>query len=139
MGASDLRVRANRYKIQYFAEIDRLINSQTLETIVANKFVAVMDRYRQHHTIAGRDIYDIHHFMINGYPYEPSVITERTGLESKVFFQTLIDFIQEHVTQTIVQEDLNALLPAREFQAIRKILIPETLALLSARLSDPTP
>jgi hypothetical protein len=34
------------------------------------------------------------------------------------------------VTQTIINEELNTLLPYKKFQQIRKVLIPETLALL---------
>ena len=67
VSASNLIIKANQYKVQYFPEIDRLINSQTIETMFANKLVAVTDRYAQHKTIAGRDIYDIHHFFVQGY------------------------------------------------------------------------
>jgi predicted nucleotidyltransferase component of viral defense system len=131
VGASNIRVESNQYKVQYFPEIDRLINSQTIETMFANKLVAVMDRYAQHQTIAGRDIYDIHHFFVQGYAYDGAVIRERTGMEPKEYFGKLIDFIREHVTQTIINEDLNSLLPNRQFQQVRKILIPETLAILA--------
>jgi uncharacterized protein YifN (PemK superfamily) len=130
VSASNIKIEANQYKVQYFPEIDRLINSQTVETMFANKLVAVMDRYTQHQTIAGRDIYDIHHFFIHGYFYHGAVIQERTGLEPKKFFEELIAFIKKHITQTIINEDLNSLLPNKQFQQVRKILIPETLSLL---------
>ena len=131
VGASNIRVASNQYKVQYFPEIDRLINSQTIETMFANKLVAVMDRYAQHQTIAGRDIYDIHHFFVQGYAYDGAVIRERTRMEPKEYFGNLIDFIREHVTQTIINEDLNSLMPNRQFQQVRKILIPETLSILA--------
>jgi predicted nucleotidyltransferase component of viral defense system len=131
VSASNLRVRANRYKVQYFPEIDRLINSQTIETMFANKLVTVTDRYRQHKTIAGRDIYDIHHFFTHGYSYLSDVIQERTGMSTAEYFGELVEFIKEHMTQTVINEDLNSLLPERQFQRVRKILIPETLAVLS--------
>jgi hypothetical protein len=51
-------------------------------------------------------------------------------MEPKEYFGNLIDFIREHVTQTIINEDLNSLMPNRQFQQVRKILIPETLAIL---------
>jgi len=130
VSASNIRVEANQYRVQYFPEIDRLINSQTIETMFANKLVAMTDRYEQHDTVAGRDIYDIHHFFIQGYSYFGAVIRERTGLEPKEYFGKLIDFIKQHVTQTVIDEDLNSLLPYRKFQQIRKILIPETISLL---------
>jgi len=131
VSASNIIVKANQYKVQYFPEIDRLMNSQTIETMFANKLVAITDRYTQHKTIAGRDIYDIHHFFIQGYSYNGAVIRERIGLEPKEYFRKLIDFIKEHVTQTVINEDLNSLLPNKQFQQIRKILIPETLSMLS--------
>ena len=84
-----------------------------------------------HHTIAGRDIYDIHYFFLRGYSYQASVIQERTALKPKDYFGKLIDFVKEHVTQTIINEDLNTLLPYNRFQQIRKILLPETLSLLN--------
>jgi predicted nucleotidyltransferase component of viral defense system len=131
ISCSNLVVNANQYKVQYFTEVDRLMNSQTIETMFANKLVAVTDRYELHQTIAGRDIYDIHNFFIHGVSYHAPVIQERTGLDPKEYFGKLIDFIKEHVNQTIINEDLNTLLPDNRFQQIRKILLPETLSLLT--------
>jgi hypothetical protein len=131
VSASNMGVEANQYKVQYFPEIDRLINSQTIETMFANKLVAVTDRYAQHKTIAGRDIYDIHHFFVQGYAFNGAIIRERTGLEPKKYFGKLIAFIKKYINQTIVDEDLNSLLPYKKFQQIRKILIPETLSILT--------
>ena len=125
------RVEANQYKVQYFPEIDRLMNSQTIETMFANKLVAMTDRYAQHETIAGRDIYDTHHFFVQGYAYNGAIIREGTGLEPKEYFGKLIDFIKKHVTQTVINQDLNSQLPNQQFQKIRKLLIPETLSLLA--------
>lgn len=131
VSASNMGVEANQYKVQYFPEIDRLINSQTIETMFANKLVAATDRYAQHKTIAGRDIYDIHHFFVQGYAFNGAIIRERTGLEPKKYFGKLIAFIKKYINQTIVDEDLNSLLPYKKFQQIRKILIPETLSILT--------
>lgn len=127
---NSLFVNANQYKVQYFPEIDRLINSQTIETMFANKLVAVMDRYANHKTLAGRDIYDIHHFFIQGHSYLGSVIRERTGEDPKAFFGRLIKFIKQHISQTLINEDLNTLMSDQQFQSIRKVLLPETMAFL---------
>jgi Nucleotidyl transferase AbiEii toxin, Type IV TA system len=131
VSANNIAIASNQYKVQYFPEIDRMMNSQTIETMFANKLVAITDRYNVHKTIAGRDIYDIHYFLIHGYACHGPVIQERTGLSPHEYFRRLIDFIKEHVTQTIINEDLNTLLPHKKFQQIRKILIPETLSLLA--------
>lgn len=130
VSANSLVVIANKYQVQYLPEIDRMMTCQTVETMFANKLVAVTDRYHQHESIAGRDIYDIHHFFVHGYSYDAQVIQERTGLEPKDYFSELSKFIKKHVTQTIINEDLNTLLPNKQFQQIRKVLIPETLAIL---------
>jgi predicted nucleotidyltransferase component of viral defense system len=131
VSASNLTIKANQHKAQYLPEIDRLMKCQTIETMFANKLVAVTDRYNAHRTIAGRDIYDIHHFFMRGYAYLEPVIKERTGLDVRDYLKKLADFITKHVTQTIINEDLNTLLPPDKFQQIRKILIPETLSLLA--------
>jgi predicted nucleotidyltransferase component of viral defense system len=131
VSVNNIAIAANQYKVQYFPEIDRMMNSQTIETMFANKLVAVTDRYNVHKTIAGRDIYDIHYFLVHGYAYHGPVIQERTGLTPHDYLGRLIDFIKEHVTQTIINEDLNTLLPNKQFQQVRKILLPETLSLLA--------
>jgi len=131
VSANNIAIASNQYKVQYFPEIDRMMNSQTIETMFANKLVAVTDRYKMHKTIAGRDIYDIHYFLVHGYAYHGPVIQERTGLTPHDYLGRLIDFIKEHVTQTIINEDINTLLPNKQFQQVRKILIPETLSLLA--------
>lgn len=131
ISANDIPVKANIYTTSYFKEIDRLMKSQTIETMFTNKLVALTDRHEKHQTIAGRDIYDIHHFFVQGYKYIGAVIQERTGLAPKDYFAQLISFVQKHVHQTIINEDLNTLLPQDKFQQIRKILIPETLHFLS--------
>lgn len=130
ISAHDLPVKANEYTVSYFKEIDRLMKTQTMETMFANKLVALTDRYKKHKTVAGRDIYDIHHFFLQGYGYTANVIKERTQLSQKAYFVELVEFMKKHVTQTIINEDLNTLLPPDKFQQIRKILIPETLHFL---------
>lgn len=127
--------KANEYKVQYLFEIDRLINSQTIETMFANKLVAVTDRYNKYKTIAGRDIYDIHYFFLQGYKYKEEIIKERTGQKANDYFSALIDFLNIHVNQTIINEDLNVLLEPKKFQQVRKILLSETIHFLTLEKS----
>lgn len=134
ISASDIHTEANQYKAQYFKEIDRFIISQTIDTMFANKLVAVTDRYAQYRTVAGRDIYDIHHFWVSGHDYRREVIIERTGLSLVEYFSWLIVFVQEHFSQRVIDEDLNTLLPYQQFRQIRKILMPETLSMLAREL-----
>ena len=125
--------KTNIYKVQNLPEINRLMNCQTIETMFANKLVAVTDRYEKHHTIAGRDIYDIHYFFINGYGFSKEVIKERTGTDAGVYLDTLSKFISEKVSQTLINEDLSTLLPGTKFQSVRKVLLPETINFLKGK------
>ena len=91
-------VKANIYQPYFLADINRYAICQSKETMFANKLVAVTDRYQKYRTVAGRDIYDIHHFFTKGFGYNEAVITERTGLAADVYIRKLAKFIQEKVT-----------------------------------------
>lgn len=123
--------QSNIYQPQYLPEIDRILNCQTIGTMFANKLVTPLDRFRRYRTIAGRDFYDIHHFFIKGYRYESKVITERANLPLPHFFQKLFAFTKNKLTQTVINEDLNILLPQETFQKIRKTLKTEILTMLT--------
>lgn len=119
--------KANKYEPVLLKEIDRIIYCQTIETMFANKLVALIDRYEKNTSIAGRDIYDIHHFFIEGYTYNHEVIVERRGTTALEFFKALEVFIKEKITETILDQDLNTLLPYDKFRKIRKTLKQEVL------------
>lgn len=129
--------KANKYQSCRLVDIDRVLACQTIETMFANKLVAVIDRWEKNKSIAGRDLYDIHHWFLQGFDYNVEVINERRAGHYKdcdnlvvAFFQELINFIETKITETIINQDLNFLLPPAEFQKIRKILKPEVLRLL---------
>lgn len=122
--------RASKYAPMRFLEIDRILTCQTKETMFAHKLVAVTDRFKKTRSIAGRDIYDIHHFFMNGFEYDADVIKERTGMEAKEFLLNLADFINQKVTDKIISEDLNSLLPPDKFIAVRRVLKREIIMLI---------
>ena len=126
----DIALKSNIYSSFYLAEIDRFAFCQTKETMFANKLVAVTDRYKKHKMIAGRDIYDIHHFFLSGFHYNEAVIKERTSKQPINYFKALIKFIESKITEKIINEDLSFLLSQDKFQLIRKILKRETLMFL---------
>ncbi|OGK21598.1 hypothetical protein A3C23_01810 [Candidatus Roizmanbacteria bacterium RIFCSPHIGHO2_02_FULL_37_13b] len=126
----DQALKSNIYQHQYLFEIDRYAVCQTKETMFANKLVAVTDRYQKYKTIAGRDIYDIHHFFIQGYPYHASIIEERTAMTSHAYLIKLVKFIEKKVTDKIITQDLNFLLPQDQFHIMRKVLVQEVLMFL---------
>jgi predicted nucleotidyltransferase component of viral defense system len=127
--------KANQYEAKRFSEIDRIITCQTPETMFANKLVALIDRYKQKEAIAGRDVYDIHHFFEQGLRYNKAVITERTGQTQEAFFRELIDFVEQMVSNDLIAQDLNVLLPYAKFKVIRKTLKQETLLFLKDELA----
>lgn len=130
LSAIDLPLDSNLYEAVYLAEIDRFANCQTIETMFANKLVAVIDRFEKHKTIAGRDIYDIHHFFERGFKYRPEVIVERRKISAVKYLQQLREFIESKVNLKIIDQDLNYLLLPNKFQLARKTLKSETLIYL---------
>lgn len=126
----DQGFKSNICKVQYLPEVDRFTNCQTIETMFANKLVSLVDRYEKNKSIAGRDIYDIHQFFMRGCSYEQKIIKERRGVEAKDFLKELIYFIEQKITQTIINQDLNTILPREKFSKIRKVLKNETLTFL---------
>ncbi len=122
--------KSSKYFPQRLSEIDRIFTCQTKETMFAHKLVALQDRYKKTEHIAGRDIYDIHYFFMNGYDFDKDVIQERIGLEIEQFFQNLILFIEEKVTDKIITEDLGYLLSSEKFKIMRKVLKRETINFL---------
>ena len=126
--------KAKVYEPKRVVDIDRTIICQTKETMFANKLVAVMDRFKKHEAIAGRDIYDVHHFFSNNFSFAEAVILERTGKETKDFFQELILFIEKRITETILVQDLSNLLSPEQFRDARKNLKKNTLIFLKTYL-----
>lgn len=129
-------VKANKYEPVRLLEIDKIVNCQTVETMFANKMVALIDRYEKNKSIAGRDIYDIHYFFLQGFRYEESVIIERRKTTVKKFFEEMIEFVEKRITSTIIDQDLNMLLENSAFQKIRKNLKSETLMFLKSELQN---
>jgi len=127
---------SNDYKPQYLEPIDRTAICQTIESMFANKLVALIDRYKKRNTIAGRDLYDIHYFFNQGYDYKKEIIKERTKKEPLIYFKELKNFIENKVTQKIIDQDLNFLLPNKKFRAIRKSLKTETLVIVKDEIKD---
>ncbi len=132
--AVDTPYENNHYEKKLLTEINRYVICQTVETIFSNKLVALVDRHENQDSIAGRDIYDIHHFLQNGFDFIPELIEERRGVSATEYLKHLIEFIQDEVTQTVINQDLNFLLDYEKFKIIRKTLKQETIALLEDRL-----
>lgn len=102
----------------------------------AHKLVAVTDRYAKHHSIAGRDMYDIHYFFINGFKYNKEIIYERTRLKAREYLLQLVNFIEKNVNETVINEDINMLLPYAKFSTIRNSLKAEVISMLKDEIEQ---
>lgn len=126
--------KANTYELVTLSDIDRVMRCETVDTLFANKMVAVIDRFERSGGLAGRDIFDIHTYFLKGFDYNKEVIIERRQKDIKKFFEELIEFIKTHVTERVIDQDLNHLLPIETFQKIRKNLKAEVLVMLQDEL-----
>jgi len=124
----------NQYEPARLTEIDRIVRCQTIGTMFANKLVALIERWERNNSIAGRDLYDAHYFFINGFRYDEKIIIERRRQTLPTFLKQLIKFVEKEITQTVIDQDINALLPPDKFQKIRKVLKPEVLMFLNDEL-----
>lgn len=123
-------IASNEYEPRFLPEINRTVNCHTIGTMFANKLVTPIDRYERHKEIEGRDIYDIYYFFQEGYEFNEKIIKERTKLELSEYIKKLVKFIDENITDKIIQEDLNMLLSLDKFNKIRKTLKQDTLLYL---------
>lgn len=119
--------KSNEYKPQHLKPIERTANCQTIETMFGNKLVAPIDRHEQGRGIASRDIYDIHYFFLNGHNYNTGIIKERRGKDTLDHLKELKNFIDDNLTQKIIDEDLNVLLDNDKFKKIRSNLKREVI------------
>lgn len=124
-----------QYETVYLQDIDRHAIIQSIPTIVANKLTTPADRWARHHDVAGRDLYDIHHFLTHNLSYNIELISERSGLSLPDFFTNLIQFIEKKYTQTVIDQDLNTLFDPITFKKLRLHLKNDTLTALQAQLS----
>jgi predicted nucleotidyltransferase component of viral defense system len=132
----DSPFKSGIYKPEFLTEINRYAVCQTKETMFAHKLVAILDRYNRYKTIAGRDIYDVHHFFIRGFTYNSKLIKERTRMEVYKYLAVLQKFISEKVTDKQISQDLNFLLPPEKFKKTVKILKKEVLMFLQNELTN---
>ncbi len=125
---------SNKYEPQYLPLIGRTAVCQTIDTMFANKLVAPLGRFDSGFSVAGRDIYDIHYFFLQGYDYRAEIIEERRKKPALDYLVELKSFIEKNVTDDILSQDLNALLDYEKFKKIRKHLKREVLFFLDKEI-----
>ncbi|MDP3982784.1 MAG: hypothetical protein Q8Q65_01770, partial [bacterium] len=126
--------KTDQHEHKLLSDIDRYMLCQNMPTMFSHKLVAVTDRYNKHKMVAGRDIYDIYYFFINGNKYNPAIIEERTNLQPKAYLTNLHDFISKHISDVDLSNDLNTLLPYKTFNSLRNSLKSLVLDLLTQEI-----
>jgi len=121
-----LNYQGNKYEPKLLPEINRVLICQTKETMFSHKLVAITERFAKHGSIAGRDIYDIHYFFLNGFRYIPELIKERTNESVLSYLKTLLAFIKKNINTELLVQDLGTLLPSEKMKMVKNNLLSET-------------
>jgi predicted nucleotidyltransferase component of viral defense system len=96
----------------------------------AHKLCAITDRA----SIKSRDVYDAHFMFKKEFDIDEAIIKIRTGQTVKEYFKTLIDYIEENVTDANVLEGLGELLSDQQKDSTRVTLKRDILFDLKSRL-----
>jgi predicted nucleotidyltransferase component of viral defense system len=120
----------NSYEKVHLQEINMYCQAHSLETMVGNKLVAAMARFDKNGKIAGRDFYDLHHFFLNGFKVNREVVEYYAKTSYVEYLKKLRQFIQNKVTEKLLNQDLNPLLPSKKLNQVIGNLKPELLALI---------
>ncbi|MBN1373781.1 nucleotidyl transferase AbiEii/AbiGii toxin family protein [Candidatus Dojkabacteria bacterium] len=127
---SDLVSTKNKYKEYYLVEIDKYCQAQTIETMFANKLVALKARWDEGKGISGRDMYDIHHFFKQGYDINTPVVEELRNCSFNKYVKELIDFITTTVSDKMLWEDLNPLVSSSKLKTVVPKIKSEVISAL---------
>lgn len=128
----------NEYEKVLLEQINMYCNGYTLDTMFANKLVACKARYDRNGKIAGRDFYDIYKFFLEGLDINIKVVEDRMGVGYIEYLQLLIEFIEEHLTKKLINQDLNPLLKQKEIDDILPNLKSDILIFLQDEISRQT-
>jgi predicted nucleotidyltransferase component of viral defense system len=108
----------NEYEKVLLKQVHMYCNGHTLDTMFANKLYACKARFDKNGKIAGRDFYDIYKFFLQGMDINVEVIEERTGESYVNYLESLISFIDKHLTERLLNQDLNPLLKQDELDKV---------------------
>lgn len=125
----------NEYEKVLLEQINMYCNGQTLDTMFANKLVACKARYDKNGKIAGRDFYDIYKFFLQGLDVNIKVVEDKMGMGYIEYLESLILFVGEHLTDKLLNQDLNPLLKQREIDDLLPHLKDDIVIFLQDEIS----
>lgn len=129
---TDIVSKENEYKKFYLAEIDRYCQAQTVETMFANKLVALKARWEEGKSIAGRDLYDIYYFFHRGFGINGEVIKDLRGKSLKEYADELSSFVKDEISEDMLMRDLNTLMDIDKLREVLPRIKKEALIGLSS-------
>lgn len=115
-------LKGNDYEIQTIEGIP--IRCMTRETSVAHKLLALSERFYN------RDLYDVHFFFKNNFPFKEEIIRDRSGKSSKELIHNLISELPKHFTENSVLAGLGDVLTDQQKARVKPHLLNETIELL---------
>jgi len=111
--------KTNTYHIQNIAETKILC--MTPDSMFANKLLALSER------LYNRDLYDVHFFFKNNFPFNQEIIIERSGLTTDKFFTQLLKKLPSHFKESTILAGLGEVLDEKQKLWVKKSLLEETL------------
>lgn len=115
-------VTGNDYETQIIEDIP--IRCMTREVSIAHKLLALSERFYN------RDLYDVHFFFKNHFPFKQEIIQERSGKSPKELIRKLIEELPKHFTENSVLAGLGDVLTDKQKARVKPHLLDETIALL---------
>jgi predicted nucleotidyltransferase component of viral defense system len=118
----------NDYEIQIIENTS--IRCMTRETSVSHKLLALSERFYN------RDLYDVHFFFKNKFPFKESIIQDRSGTSSKELIHKLLPELPKHFTENSVLAGLGEVLTDKQKTRVKQNLLDETIALLKQYITE---
>ena len=118
----------NDYKIQTIENTS--IRCMTRETSVAHKLLALSERFYN------RDLYDVHFFFKNKFPFKEDIIQDRSGKSSRELIRKLVSELPKHFTENSVLAGLGDVLTDKQKARVKPHLLRETIGLLKQYIKE---
>lgn len=103
-----------------------------LEYQLSHKLCAITDR----NMLANRDIFDAHFLLSNHVSIVDEIIQERTGMQTRQYLESLIEYIPMHRSKRGLLDQLGQLIDETQKQWVRENLEDELLFLLQLRITE---
>jgi predicted nucleotidyltransferase component of viral defense system len=117
----------NDYEFQTIEGIP--LRCMTRDTAVAHKLLALSERFYN------RDLYDVHFFFKNHFPFKEEIIRERSGKSSETFIKKLLQELPHYFTENSVLAGLGDVLTDKQKARVKPHLLDETIKILKEFIS----